>query len=135
MQQLRRQGIYFSLDDFGTGYSSLAYLRRFPLGGLKIDRSFVQDVHTDPEAAPVVNAIIALARSLKLDIVAEGVEYEAQRRFLISRGCYALQGYLMGRPVPIEEFEHAYRSASAAQPCVRNGRDARAARSGHAERL
>lgn len=115
MQQLRRQGIHFSLDDFGTGYSSLAYLRRFPLAGLKIDRSFVHDVHLDPAAAPVVKAIIALARSLKLDIVAEGVEHEAQRSFLISRGCYVLQGYLLGRPVPIEEFEHAHRSAVAGQ--------------------
>ncbi len=113
MQQLRGQGIHFSLDDFGTGYSSLAYLKRFPLAGLKIDRSFVHDVHVDPNAAPIVMAIITLARSLKLDIVAEGVEHEAQRSFLISRGCYALQGYLLGRPVPIEEFEHAHQSADA----------------------
>lgn len=111
MQQLRRQGLHFSLDDFGTGYSSLAYLKRFPLAGLKIDRSFVHDVHTDPNAAPIVRAIIALAHSLKLDIVAEGVEVEAQRSFLVERGCYALQGFLLGMPVPIEEFEQAHGAA------------------------
>ncbi|SFC90280.1 sensor domain-containing protein [Massilia yuzhufengensis] len=111
MQALRRMGIEFSLDDFGTGYSSLSYLKRFPLTALKIDRSFVRDVHVDPDAGPIVEAIIALARKLKLDIVAEGVEHEAQRRFLVSGGCGALQGYLLGQPVPIEEFEHLYSAA------------------------
>ena len=111
MHELTGQGVHLSLDDFGTGYSSLAYLRRFPLTALKIDRSFVHDVHLDPEAAPIVRAIIALARTLKLDIVAEGVEHEAQRRFLIEGGCGALQGYLLGRPLPISEFERMYSSA------------------------
>ncbi|MGX4643233.1 sensor domain-containing protein [Massilia sp. SYSU DXS3249] len=111
MQQLCSQGVRFSLDDFGTGYSSLAYLRRFPLTALKIDRSFVHDVHLDPDAVPIVEAIIALARKLKLDIVAEGVEHEAQRSFLVDGGCGALQGYLLGRPVPIREFERMYSSA------------------------
>jgi EAL domain-containing protein (putative c-di-GMP-specific phosphodiesterase class I) len=100
--------VCFSLDDFGTGYSSLAYLRRFPLAGLKIDRSFVHDVHVDPNAVPIVKAIIALARNLNLDIVAEGVEHEDQRRFLVERGCSTLQGFLLGAPVPIEEFEQAH---------------------------
>jgi diguanylate cyclase (GGDEF)-like protein len=109
MQRIRRQGVCFSLDDFGTGYSSLAYLRRFPLAGLKIDRSFVHDVHVDPNAVPIVKAIIALARNLNLDIVAEGVEHEDQRRFLVERGCSTLQGFLLGAPVPIEEFERAHR--------------------------
>ena len=111
MHALRSLGVLFSLDDFGTGYSSLAYLRRFPLAALKIDRSFVHDVHLDPEAAPIVEAIIALARKLKLDIVAEGVEHEAQRSFLVDGGCGALQGYLLGRPVPIGEFERMYGDA------------------------
>jgi diguanylate cyclase (GGDEF)-like protein/PAS domain S-box-containing protein len=111
MHALCRHGVHFSLDDFGTGYSSLAYLRRFPLTALKIDRSFVHDVHLDPEAAPIVEAIIALARKLKLDIVAEGVENEAQRAFLVAGGCGTLQGYLLGRPVPIWEFEQMYSSA------------------------
>ena len=109
MHALRLHGVCFSLDDFGTGYSSLAYLRRFPLAALKIDRSFVHDVHLDPAAAPIIEAIIALARGLRLDIVAEGVEHEAQRSFLVEGGCGALQGYLLGRPVPIADFERLYR--------------------------
>ncbi|MCA1246112.1 bifunctional diguanylate cyclase/phosphodiesterase [Massilia sp. MS-15] len=108
MHALRARGIGFSLDDFGTGFSSLSYLKRFPLTALKIDRSFVHDVHIDPDAGPIVEAIIALARTLKLDIVAEGVEHEAQRSFLIEGGCSTFQGYLLGMPVPIEEFEHRY---------------------------
>jgi diguanylate cyclase (GGDEF)-like protein/PAS domain S-box-containing protein len=108
MHALRSQGICFSLDDFGTGYSSLAYLKHFPLAALKIDRSFVRDVGTDPESGPIVEAIIALARKLKLDIVAEGVEHETQRNFLIHGGCSSMQGFLLGRPLPIAEFEHVY---------------------------
>ena len=111
MRALCDQGVHFSLDDFGTGYSSLAYLKRFPLSALKIDRSFVHDVHLDPDAAPIVEAIIALARKLKLGIVAEGVEHEAQRSFLVDGGCGTLQGYLLGPPVPIWEFERMYSSA------------------------
>jgi len=113
MHEVCAQGIHFSLDDFGTGYSSLSYLKRFPLAALKIDRSFVHDVHVDPDAAPIVEAIIALARTLKLDIVAEGVEHEEQRSFLIEGGCGALQGYLLGRPMPIEDFERVYGAAGA----------------------
>ena len=108
MDALRRVGLHFSLDDFGTGYSSLAYLRRFPISTLKIDRSFVQDVHVDPDAAPIVEAIIAMARKLKLETIAEGVEHEAQRHFLVDAGCSGLQGYLLGRPMPIEDFERRY---------------------------
>ena len=108
MHLLCRQGLRFSLDDFGTGYSSLAYLKRFPLTALKIDRSFVHDVHVDPSAGPIVKAIIALAQQLKLEIVAEGVEYEEQRSFLARSGCSALQGYLLGAPMPIAQFESLY---------------------------
>jgi EAL domain-containing protein (putative c-di-GMP-specific phosphodiesterase class I) len=108
MHALRERGISFSLDDFGTGYSSLAYLKRFPLAALKIDRSFVRDVGIDAESRPIVEAIIALARELKLEIVAEGVEDEEQRAFLVRRGCSSMQGYLLGRPVPIAEFERRY---------------------------
>jgi len=112
MHALRRLGLHFSLDDFGTGYSSLAYLRRFPVSTLKIDRSFVHDVHVDPDAGPIVEAIIALARKLKLATIAEGVENETQRRFLIEAGCSGLQGYLLGRPMPIDEFERRYGSVA-----------------------
>ncbi|WBS01968.1 EAL domain-containing protein [Pseudoduganella sp. SL102] len=111
MHELRSQGICFALDDFGTGYSSLAYLKRFPLSALKIDRSFVRDLGVDPGSASIVEAIIALARKFKLDIVAEGVEEEAQRDFLFDGGCSSMQGYLLGRPIPIAEFEHAYGAA------------------------
>ncbi|GGY09017.1 EAL domain-containing protein [Massilia dura] len=108
MHELRSHGICFSLDDFGTGYSSLAYLKRFPLSALKIDRSFVRDIGIDPGSASIVEAIIALARQFKLEIVAEGVELEAQRAFLIREGCSSMQGYLLGRPIPMAEFEHRY---------------------------
>ena len=108
MHALRAYGICFSLDDFGTGYSSLAYLRRFPLAALKIDRSFVRDVGIGPDSAPIIEAIIALGRKLGLEVVAEGVEQEAQRDFLIQGGCSSMQGYLLGLPLPMAEFEQIY---------------------------
>lgn len=108
MHVLRAKGVYFALDDFGTGYSSLAYLQRFPLAALKIDRSFVRNVSIDPGSTPIVEAIMALAHKLKLEIVAEGVEHEAQRAFLIDGGCSSMQGFLLGRPLPMAEFEHVY---------------------------
>ena len=111
MHEIRAQGIYFSLDDFGTGYSSLAYLNRFPLAALKIDRSFVREVGTQPGSAPIVEAIIALGRKLKLEIVAEGVENEDQRNFLVRGGCSSMQGFLLGAPLPMAEFEHVYSAA------------------------
>jgi diguanylate cyclase (GGDEF)-like protein/PAS domain S-box-containing protein len=111
MHEIRAQGIYFSLDDFGTGYSSLAYLNRFPLTALKIDRSFVRDVGMQSGSASIVEAIIALGRKLNLDIVAEGVENEAQRAFLVRGGCSSMQGFLLGAPLPMAEFEHVYSAA------------------------
>lgn len=108
MAALRQCGVYFSLDDFGTGYSSLAYLQRFPLKALKIDRSFVQEVHVNHDSSAIVEAIIALAHKLGLETVAEGVELEAQRQLLVEWGCGVLQGYLLGRPIPIQEFERIH---------------------------
>jgi diguanylate cyclase (GGDEF)-like protein/PAS domain S-box-containing protein len=114
MRQLRGLGVNFALDDFGTGYSSLAYLARFPLTALKIDRSFVQDVDNDPNASSIVEAIIALARKLHLATVAEGVELDAQQAFLAAHGCDVMQGYLLGRPMALDEFELRYGRPDAA---------------------
>jgi diguanylate cyclase (GGDEF)-like protein/PAS domain S-box-containing protein len=105
MTELKSHGLRFSLDDFGTGYSSLAYLKRLPLDELKIDRAFGRDLLVDATSGAIAQTIISLGRAMGLSLVAEGVETEEQRGFLDALGCYAFQGYLLSRPLPLEEFE------------------------------
>ena len=101
---LRRIGVYLSIDDFGTGYSSLAYLRKLPATQLKIDRSFVQDLESSPDARAIVDAVIKLAHALDLQVVAEGVETAGQRDILLTLQCDELQGYFFGRPMPAADL-------------------------------
>lgn len=111
-QKLDDLGVRFAIDDFGTGYSSLSYLKRFPIDTIKIDRSFVRDVTSDADDAAIVSAIIAMARSLKLEVVAEGVETDGQLDFIKARDCFVMQGFLFSEPIMFEKMD-ALLSASA----------------------
>jgi EAL domain-containing protein (putative c-di-GMP-specific phosphodiesterase class I) len=105
LQDLRKIGVGLSFDDFGTGYASLTHLTRFPLSRLKIDRGFVQSIEYEkPENGTIVSSMIAMAHELGLEVVAEGVETDAQRRFLMRSGCDEVQGYLYGKPMPADQF-------------------------------
>jgi len=111
MRLLRQSGVRFSMDDFGTGYSSLAYLAQLPLDQLKIDQSFVRNIGVKKNDDVIVQTIIGMANNLGMEVIAEGVETEAQRAFLEKHGCPLCQGYLFGRPVPIGEFEERLRKS------------------------
>lgn len=105
LEEIRRQGVRIAVDDFGTGYASLSYIRHFPMDTLKIDREFVRGLPIDVENAAITSAIVALAHSLRLELVAEGVENEAEEEFLHSLGCYVIQGFLHARPMPAAELQ------------------------------
>ena len=118
LDNIRQQGVGLAIDDFGTGYSSLSYLKKFPINILKIDRSFVKDLTVDPDDDELVKGILSMAQSLKLQVVAEGVENQEQEAFLVSNQCLFTQGYYYSRPLSQPDFERylmqsaeAYRSA------------------------
>jgi EAL domain-containing protein (putative c-di-GMP-specific phosphodiesterase class I) len=113
LEQLSTMGVLVSVDDFGTGYSSMSYLRRFPIDKLKIDRVFINEIVSRPEDASIVRAIVSLAHSLHLKVVAEGVETPAQLAFLEAAGCDEYQGYHFSRPLPARDFERLIRDSRA----------------------
>jgi EAL domain-containing protein (putative c-di-GMP-specific phosphodiesterase class I) len=104
-QRIRQLGVRIVFDDFGTGYASLSYLKKFPLDGLKIDRSFVLDLLADSDDAAIVGSTVGLSRQLGLSVIAEGIESRATADLLISMGCEEGQGYFFGRPMPVQAFE------------------------------
>jgi EAL domain-containing protein (putative c-di-GMP-specific phosphodiesterase class I) len=104
LMNLRARGVRVAVDDFGTGYSSLSYLSKFPIDSLKIDQSFIRQISTAPDETTIVTAIISMARSLKLRVVAEGVETQEELAFLQVRDCDEAQGFYFSRPVPPEQF-------------------------------
>ncbi|HEY4723658.1 MAG TPA: EAL domain-containing protein, partial [Anaerolineae bacterium] len=107
LRQLKSLGVRIAMDDFGTGYSSLSYLHAFPFDKIKIDKGFISKVHQNPQSAAIVRAVIGLARGLSMPVTAEGVETEEQRAFLAHEACDEIQGYLIGRPQPIEYYAQA----------------------------
>ena len=114
LEELKQRGVQIAIDDFGTGYSSLTYLKRLPLDEIKIDKSFVTDLLNDPGDRAIIRSILSLAKSLLLNVTAEGIELPEQRDFLAQEGCGTFQGYLYGRPTAIDEFNLFIQEFSAA---------------------
>ena len=104
LEQVRQLGMSVAIDDFGTGYSSLSYLQKLPIDHVKIDRTFVQDLDTNENDKAIILAVIAMAHSLQLGVIAEGVETEEQRAFLHQHACDSAQGYLFSKPIPLDQF-------------------------------
>ena len=121
MDGLRALGVKLAIDDFGTGHSSLAHLKRFRIDKLKIDRTFVRDIATDPDDRAITAAIVDLARNMGITSIAEGVESEAQLEFLLERGCDEMQGYLTSRPVPAADIAAFVRRAGCGRLEAVNG--------------
>jgi EAL domain-containing protein (putative c-di-GMP-specific phosphodiesterase class I) len=104
LNRIKSMGIHLSIDDFGTGYSSLSYLKRFPIDTLKIDQSFIKEITTSSDDSAIASTIIAMAHNLRLTVIAEGVEMQAQLELLEEKGCDEVQGYLLSRPLPETDF-------------------------------
>jgi len=117
---IKQRGVRLAIDDFGTGYSSLAQIKRFPIDTLKVDRSFIRDLQTDPEDRAITEAIIAMGKTLSLTVIAEGVETQEQQAFLRACACDEMQGFHFSKPVPPEQFADLLRDNSAnGEPNIR----------------
>jgi EAL domain-containing protein (putative c-di-GMP-specific phosphodiesterase class I) len=121
LRALQQEGFHIALDDFGTGYSNLTYLRQFPITAIKIDRSFVQEIEEDRRCLDIVNGVIAFAKSLKLSVICEGIETEAQKCAIRSTGCDVLQGYLIGKPMGAEDFRALLLAQPSGSGCEQGG--------------
>jgi EAL domain-containing protein (putative c-di-GMP-specific phosphodiesterase class I) len=116
LENINRLGVRFAVDDFGTGYSSFSYLRQFPIGKLKIDRTFVNDITNDPDDEAIIRAIIAMGHTLKLKIIAEGIENHQQLVLLQAMGCDSYQGFFFSKPLTTDEFYKKYIEPAGQQP-------------------
>ena len=105
MTALKAAGVRISLDDFGTGYSSLSYLKKLPLDQIKVDQTFIREMLSSSQDEVIVRTVVSLAQNMELEVIAEGVETEEQRQFLLSIGCVSMQGYLLSRPLRIHDFD------------------------------